>query len=69
MTGEGYSEFDFGYELGYRSDFLKQPAPAPYTLTYAKLTGMNSFGINLFGTLTKLNEMRLQELPRIWASL
>ena len=31
MTGEGYAEIGFGYDLGYRSDFISQPVPAPYT--------------------------------------
>ena len=36
MTGEGYAEIAFGYELGYRSDFITQPAPAPYTADLRK---------------------------------
>ena len=31
MTGDGYAELDFGYDLGYRSDFVNQPSPAPYS--------------------------------------
>ena len=36
MTGGGYAELDFGYDLGYRSDFINQPTPAPYTADLRK---------------------------------
>ena len=36
MTGDGYAELDFGYDLGYRSDSITQPAPVGYTTDLRK---------------------------------
>ena len=36
MTGEGYAEIDFGYDLGYRSEAINQPNPITYTTDLRK---------------------------------